>query len=153
MRSRPPAEVRPEGRVRDAFSCPGKVSEDSTVGKKQKQKQELSCLPPILWECQTLPDGLKCKPLDQSQEGPCAPSLIRCWAGPFLSSEPHLLAPCLPSPGQVRLPAASLSAVPTRGIPCHLYLSDPTDQPQAEKPRRMGDVERRPPSPGTWTKS
>lgn len=43
-----------------SFSCPGKANEDSTVeGEKNKH---LSRLPPVLGECQTLPDGLKQEP-------------------------------------------------------------------------------------------
>ena len=84
-------------------------------------------------------DGLKQEPRPEPERAlRSTPDTPPGLAWPFLSIEPHLVALCSSSPGQVWLRAASLSTVPTGGLPCHLCLSDPTDQPQAEKPRRIG---------------
>lgn len=136
-RSRPLAEVRPEGQVQDAFSCPGKANEDSTVEEKKKKT-------PVPSSCyfrgmSDFADGLKQEPRPEPERAlRSTPDTPPGLAWPFLSIEPHLVALRSSSPGQVWLRAASLSTVPTGGIPCHLCLSEPTDQPQAEKPRRIG---------------
>lgn len=128
MRSRPPAEVRPEGQVRDAFSCPGKANEDSTV---EGWGGELSRIPPILGECQALPDGLKQDPGPEPGRALCSiPDPLPGLAWPFLSIEPHLVALRSSSPGQVWLCAASLSAVPTWGIPWWIFLIPQTSHRQ-----------------------
>lgn len=121
-------------------SCPVKAGGESTSREKRSSR------PPILRERQTLPAGRECKSLDQSREGPCAPSLIGSWPGlafPERRASPGgsiLILLTWPSPtlcstaqrcAHPRRPFA-----PTTSSP--LGHSDPRDQPQAEKRSRTG---------------
>lgn len=121
-------------------SCPAKAGGEATSRGKRASR------PPMLRECQTLPAGRECKSLDQSREGPCAPSLIGSRPGlafPERRASPGgstLVLLTWPSPtlcstaqrcAHPRCPSA-----PTTSRP--LGHSDPRDQPQAEKRSRAG---------------